>query len=354
MASLEDMRAAFGGAAGRRRLIVVAILLACGGGLFARYVVAPDGISERKADSLPLAVATGGEPIVPLPQEIRLDIRRVTLGRRLFHEPRLSVDNTVACANCHVLDHGGADSTPHSHGVGGREGGINAPTVFNSGYNFRQFWDGRAATLEAQIDGPIRNPLEMASDWPQVIAKLQADREYRHAFAEIYPDGMTADNIKDAIATFERSLSTPNSRFDRFLRGERDVLSGEELAGYALFKEIGCISCHQGVNVGGNLYEKMGVMEEYFGRRGNVTAADLGRYVLTGVEEQRFEFKVPSLRNVALTAPYFHDGSAATLEEAVRLMAKHQLGLTLSPERQRLIAGFLRTLTGEYQGKSLQ
>ncbi|HZW26636.1 MAG TPA: cytochrome-c peroxidase [Gallionella sp.] len=300
------------------------------------------------------AVEAGSEPIAPIPLDIRLDPARVVLGKRLFHEPRLSGDDTVSCANCHGLDRGGADQAVRSFGIGGREGAINAPTVFNSGFNFRQFWDGRAATLEEQIDGPIHDQAEMASNWPQVLGKLRRDGAYRKAFEAIYPDGITADNVKDAIATFERSLYTPNSRFDRYLRGDRAALSGDEQAGYRLFKELGCVSCHQGVNVGGNLYEKMGVMEDYFVARVNVTRADLGRYNQTGIEEQRFEFKVPGLRNVALTAPYFHDGSAATLEQAVRLMAKHQLGIALDEERQRRVVAFLRTLTGEYQGESLK
>jgi len=297
---------------------------------------------------------TEAEPITPIPLKLEFDPARVALGQRLFHDQRLSGDDTVSCASCHGLDHGGSDHTIHSRGVGGREGEINAPTVFNSGFNFRQFWDGRAANLEDQLDYPINNHVEMASSWPQVVAKIKADSEYAKIFRSIYNDGITVDNVKNAIATFERSLYTPNSRFDRFLRGDKSALSENELAGYLLFKNIGCVSCHQGMNVGGNFYEKMGVMKDYFGTRGHLTKADLGRFNLTGIEEQRFEFKVPSLRNVALTAPYFHDGSAKTLEEAVGLMAKHQLGVELNQTKQEKIADFLRTLTGEYRGVLLQ
>ncbi len=296
----------------------------------------------------------GQEPITPLPLQFTPDADKVALGGRLFHEPRLSGDGTVSCAQCHDLNHGGADHQVHSRGVGGKEGAINAPSVFNSGFNFRQFWDGRAETLEEQIDGPLLNPAEMASSWPQVIVKLNTDAAYRQAFAAIYQDGITAANVKDAIATFERSLSTPNSRFDRFLRGDKAALNPSEQAGYLLFKEIGCVACHQGMNVGGNLFEKVGIMGDYFAARGHLTPADLGRYNYTKVEEHRFEFKVPSLRNVALTAPYFHDGSAATLEESVRVMAKYQLGMDMGEAEQRLIADFLRTLTGEYQGVMLK
>ena len=318
------------------------------------WFMSPARVEPHRAAEFEYAVEAGSEPIAPIPLGIKLDPARVALGKRLFHEPRLSGDDTVSCANCHGLDNGGVDHSIHSHGVGGREGAINAPTVFNSGFNFRQFWDGRSETLEDQIEGPINSPVEMASAWPQVLGKLRRDGGYRKAFAAIYPDGITANNVKDALATFERSLYTPNSRFDRYLRGDKTALSEDEQAGYRLFKELGCVSCHQGMNVGGNLYEKMGVMEDYFVARGNVTPADLGRYNQTGIEELRFEFKVPSLRNIALTAPYFHDGSAETLEQAVRLMAKHQLGIALDEERQRLVAEFLRTLTGEYQGVPLK
>lgn len=332
---------------------LLAILLA-GATAFFVWLMSPPQVGPLRAITFEYAVEAGSEPIAPIPIDIKLAPDRVALGKRLFHEPQLSGDDTVACANCHGLDRGGADRAAHSFGVGGREGAINAPTVFNSGFNFRQFWDGRAATLEEQIDGPIHDQAEMASNWPQVLGKLRRDGAYRKAFDASYPDGITADNVKDAIATFERSLYTPNSRFDRYLRGDRAALSEDEQVGYRLFKELGCVSCHQGVNVGGNLYEKMGVMEDYFVARGNVTRADLGRYNQTGIEEQRFEFKVPSLRNIALTAPYFHDGSAETLEQAVRLMAKHQLGVELGEERQRLVAAFLRTLTGEYRGELLK
>ena len=336
----------------RYRWLLLAVF-ALGVLLYFWYVPAP--LVKPQPDVVPkVRSVINNEPIIPVPLEVKLDPARVALGKRLFHDPRLSGDNTVSCATCHGLDHGGADHTVHSRGVGGREGVINAPTVFNSGFNFRQFWDGRAKNLEEQIDGPVQNPLEMASNWPQVLGKLRADADYPKDFAAVYSDVITLDNVKNAIATFERSLYTPNSRFDRFLRGDKAALSGDELAGYKLFKAFGCVSCHQGVNVGGNLYEKMGVIEDYFGARGNVTKADLGRYNRTGIDEQTFEFKVPSLRNVALTAPYFHDGSVDTLDAAVKLMAKYQLGVNLTEVEQRQIVEFLRTLTGEYQGELLK
>jgi cytochrome c peroxidase len=216
--------------------------------------------------------------------------------------------------------------------------------------NFRQFWDGRAETLDDQIEGPIHNPTEMATDWPPILAKLRADSEYVTAFRAIYANKIDIFAVKDAIATFERSLITPDSRFDRFLRGNRNALSVQEKEGYRLFKENGCSSCHQGVLAGGNMFEKFGIVGDYFGDRGHVTKADLGRYNITGRDEDRYRFKVPGLRNVARTAPYFHDGSAQSLEEAVEVMARYQLGRQLSANDLQRIVQFLETLNGTLPG----
>lgn len=288
------------------------------------------------------------EPIAPLPLTISLNTEKVSLGSRLFHETRLSKDNTISCASCHSLSGGGADGKRNSHGIGGALGDINAPTVFNSGLNFRQFWNGRAATLEDQIEGPVQHPKEMGSTWVEVENKLKADDSYVKSFKALYPDGVTRNNVKDAIATFERSLITPNSPFDRYLRGEASAITATEKSGYQRFKALGCVSCHQGANVGGNMYQTMGVMSDYFKERGTpITEADLGRYNVTKIETDKFVFRVPSLRNVELTAPYFHDGSAATLEQAVRTMARYQLGRELPKEDVELLAAFLKTLTGQ-------
>ena len=301
--------------------------------------------------SVPIVVpASGQEPITPIPLELKLDARKVALGRLLFHDPRLSRDNATSCSHCHNLANGGMDGLPRSIGVDGSEINVNTPTVFNSGSNFRLFWDGRVATLEDHIDFQSKNPCEMGSTWDEVIDKLDKDAAYRRDFKAIYQEGPKMVTVKEVIATFERSLTTPNGKFDRFLRGDKSALDGDELAGYELFKNLGCISCHQGQNVGGNMYEKLGVVDNYFAHRGNVQKADFGRYNVTGIEEQRFEFRVPSLRNVALTAPYFHDASAATLEQAVAIMAKFQLGVDLSRDDIARIVKFLKTLTGIYQG----
>ncbi|MFO1349648.1 MAG: cytochrome-c peroxidase [Gammaproteobacteria bacterium] len=289
--------------------------------------------------------ANSNEPIQPLPQ-VQLDAAKVELGKRLFHDSRLSKDNTLSCASCHSLDKGGTDQSRVSTGVGGAKGPINAPTVLNSGFNFRQFWDGRADTLEDQAAGPVHNPIEMASNWPEVIGKLGQDPHYPNDFAKLYPDGIQGKNIQDAIATFERSLTTP-SRFDDYLNGDANAITAEEKQGYENFKKYGCIACHQGTNVGGNMYQYFGVMGDYFKDRGNETKADLGRYNVTGKEEDRHKFKVPSLRNIALTAPYFHDGSAQTLDDAVKIMVKYQLGRTVPEAERALIIKFLQSLTGK-------
>ena len=294
------------------------------------------------------------EPISPLPRNIDLPPAKVALGERLFRDPRLSSNNTIACVSCHDFDRGGTDRRQFSLGVGGKVGAINAPTVFNSGFNFVQFWNGRAASLEDQVAGPIHNPNEMASDWSQVLAKLGEDSDYRARFAAVYANGITATNVADAIACFERSLVTPDAPFDRYLRGDLNALSADQREGYRRFKDLGCTGCHQGVNIGGNLFQRFGVMRDFFAGKRSPTAADLGRYNVTGREEDRHVFKVPSLRNVALTPPYFHDGSVATLEDAVAVMGRVQLDRDLTPDDTRLIVAFLRSLTGKWQGKPLR
>ena len=286
------------------------------------------------------------EPIKPI-EEIDVDPEKVVLGRALFHDPRLSKDNTTACASCHDLANGGDDGLRVSVGVGGKAGTINSPTVFNVGLNFKQFWDGRADTLEEQIDGPLQSELELGSLWPEVLAKLHAHESYPARFSALYPDGITQKNAKNALAEFMKSLTTPNSRFDQWLRGDDDALTPLEERGYTLFKLYGCVSCHQGANVGGNMFQVFGVLNNYFQKRGNITDADLGRYNVTGDPLDRHAFKVPSLRMVALTAPYLHDGSAATLREALDAMFEFQLGRSAPDADKEAIVAFLKTLPGD-------
>ena len=287
------------------------------------------------------------EPIKPIPDDIEVHAEKAALGRALFHDPRLSRDDTVSCASCHDLRSGGDDGRRVSVGIEGKAGLINSPTVFNSGLNFKQFWDGRAGTLEQQIDDPVQSPLEMGSLWPDVVAKLYQDRDYPQRFKALYPDGISRDSIRNAIAEFMRSLNTPNGRFDRWLKGDEEVLDRVEKHGYALFKYYGCVSCHQGANVGGNMFQVFGVLNEYFRKRGNITEADLGRYNVTGNPADRHAFKVPSLRMAAHTAPYLHDGSAATLRDAVDAMFVFQLGRDAPDEDKEAIVAFIETLAGE-------
>ncbi len=292
------------------------------------------------------------EPIKPVPIMVEVNEAKVALGRRLFHDPRLSKNNTVSCATCHDLSAGGDDGQVVSIGIEGRPGLVNAPTVFNSGYNFKQFWDGRAHTLEEQVDGPLQSRIEMESIWPDVVTKLFQDEDYPRLFQEAYPNDaqiISRENIKEAIAEFQRSLITPNSRFDQWLRGNVGALNEQEKEGYALFKRYGCVSCHQGANVGGNMFQVFGVINDYFRKRGNITDADLGRFNVTGNEADKHAFKVPSLRMAAHTAPYLHDGSAETLRDAVDAMFEFQLGREAPDEDKEAIVAFIKTLAGEYQ-----
>ena len=303
--------------------------------------------------SVSLMAAQLDEALKPLPTVPVLDSAKVELGRQLFNEPRLSVNNTLSCASCHRLASGGADDKPFSIGFDGKPVQINTPSVLNASLNFKQFWNGRVDTLQAQVEQVVISPVEMGSDWKTVVQKLSDVPAYQSAFKQAYPDGVTVDNVQNALATYERTLLTPNSRFDQYLLGNTEILTIEEKYGYQRFKDYGCIACHQGVNIGGNMFQKFGVMGDYFKARGNPVESDLGRYLLTLDEEDRHVFKVPSLRNVAVTAPYFHDASAKTLEAAVDVMFKYQLGRNPSQEDKDLIIQFLKTLTGEWAGKPL-
>ena len=314
---------------------------------------ARDMRAEYYADDV--AEERAGEPVRPLPQSVEVDARKAQLGNLLYHDVRLSVDNTISCASCHGLSTAGVDNKQYSEGVAGQMGGVNAPTVYNALYNFVQFWDGRAATLADQAAGPPLNPVEMAStSFDEIIAKLEKDKLYVAAFNSLYPDGITEANITDAIEEFERTLITPNSRFDKWLRGDDEALTADEIEGYELFKQYGCATCHAGVNLGGLSYELMGLRNHYFADRGlDLTEEDNGRFKQTQQERDRHRFKVPGLRNVALTWPYYHDGTRQTLEEAVRDMAHYQSDVDLTDEQTAKIVAFLNTLTGEFEGKPL-
>lgn len=298
------------------------------------------------------AVNLAEEPIQPIPAAAKEDPAKVSLGNALFHDATMSKDGKVSCASCHDLKKGGTDQSVVSTGVGGKKGPINSPSVYNSGHNMVQFWDGRAKDLQEQAAGPVANPKEMAEDWKNVEKKLAAKKEYKEAFATLYAGKVTKENVTDAIAAFERTLVTPDSRFDLYLKGDESAITDEEKRGYALFKDTGCTSCHSGAYVGGDSYQQLN--PQYFADRGKITDADYGRFNVTKNEDDKHFFKVPMLRNVAVTAPYFHDGSQKTLEQAVTTMAKYQLGVEALPEADaKAIAAFLRSLTGKYDGKYL-
>ncbi len=293
------------------------------------------------------------EPIQVIPDSIPVDPAKVELGRMLYNDVRLSVDNSISCASCHDLSKGGTDNKPFSEGVGGQFGGINAPTVFNATFNFVQFWDGRAIDLAAQAAGPPTNPVEMAhKSWSDIENILAADKEFAEAFTAVYTDGVTEANICNAIAEYEKTLITPNSAFDRYLKGDSYAMTAEQIVGYELFKQYSCATCHAGVNLGGLSYEHMGLHKDYFANRGTeLTEEDYGR----GKQEDSIffdhRFKTPGLRNVALTAPYFHDATQATLLDAVNAMVEYQTSEDITHEEAEQIVDFLNSLTGEIPQK---
>lgn len=313
---------------------------------------------ERKklnADS-GIAEKFRNEPVWPVTMPQGLDSRKVKLGSILYHHTALSGDETVSCATCHPLDKGGADGLQTSTGIRKQKGDINAPTVYNAVFNHRQFWDGRAEDLQSQAGGPPMNPVEMdGGDWDKVAKRLEKDTAFAKAFKEVYPDGITEKNITDAIATFEATLVTVDSHFDLYLKGDTKAMSPEALKGYEEFKKAGCAVCHSGRNLGGQTFEYMGLKADYFKGRGNVGKInDKGLVSYTKDDRDTHKFKTPTLRNVELTAPYFHDGSVSTLKEAVEIMSKYQTDKKLTDEQIENLVKFLESLTGKIDGKKLE
>jgi len=282
------------------------------------------------------------EPIAPIPTTVAYDKEKALLGKRLFSEPLLSSDKSVSCESCHMLEAGGADPRRVSIGIKAQEGNVQSPTVFNSRFNFKQFWNGRADTLQEQAHQPVHNPVEMGADAELVEKRLNALSSYKKAFKRVYGTSKVRyEDVIDAIVEFENALVTPNAKFDRYLRKEME-LTPLELKGYLTFKETGCITCHNGINIGGNSFQKIGLIKPY----GHKTSyPDL--YSLTHKEVHKNVFKVPTLRNIELTAPYFHDASASTLREAIETMAYHNLGLKFTPEEVEALVAFMKTLTGD-------
>lgn len=296
-----------------------------------------------------------GEPVQPLPASLPTDSAKVALGFALYHDTRLSGDNTISCATCHGLNTAGVDRKQYSEGINGQFGGVNAPTVYNAALNFLQFWDGRAADLKEQAAGPPLNPVEMGcTSFDEICAKLADDKAFSAQFLAVYPEGFNQSTVTDAIAEFEKTLLTP-SRFDHYLMGAKNALTAEELEGYQLFKDNKCATCHVGMNLGGQSFEYMGIKDNYFDYRGTgLTDGDNGRFAVTKNEADRHRFKTPTMRNVLLTAPYMHDGTIRTIEDAIQVMHEFQIGRHISDAETAKIVAFLGTLNGEYNGAQLQ
>lgn len=283
------------------------------------------------------------EPVQPVEAVKPGSPEKVELGKMLFFEPRLSKSNAISCNSCHNLATGGVDNQVSSLGHKWKEGPINSPTVLNSSLNFVQFWDGRAKDLKEQAAGPIANPLEMAFTHQLAVETLQTLPEYRTRFAEVYgKEAFGIDEVTDAIAAFEETLITPNAPLDRWLKGDDKALTAQQLTGYQLFKDKGCTACHNGVAIGGNSYQKMGLVKRY-----QTSNPAQGRGAVTGEKQFIGWFKVPTLRNIELTYPYFHDGAVWDLKEAVQIMADIQLGQRLSEQEAEDMTAFLKSLTGD-------
>lgn len=293
--------------------------------------------------NIALAQSKRDQFIQPIEVEVIENNAKVELGKKLWFDPRLSKSGFISCNSCHNLSMGGSDNLKTSIGHNWQEGPINSPTVLNSKYNIAQFWDGRAKDLKEQAGGPIANPKEMSFTHEMAVDVVASIPGYVKEFKMVYGDGeITIDEITDAIAVFEETLVTPNSRFDLWIKGDDAALTEQELKGYELFATSGCVACHYGTAVGGSSFQKMGLMEEYITEN-----PAQGRIEVTGKDSDRFMFKVPTLRNVELTYPYFHDGEAQTLEDAVETMARLQLKRNYSEEETASVVAFLKTLTGD-------
>jgi cytochrome c peroxidase len=310
----------------------------------------PRGAPEQPSAAAPTEIdesllpAFGALPEVMESKDNPITEDKILLGRALFYEKRLSASNEISCNTCHILTVDGADARKTSVGHKKQAGKRNSPTVYNAAGHFAQFWDGRAKTIEEQAKGPITNPIEMAmQDEKSVLAELRRVKWYQEQFKKAFPDAkgevVTMDNLATAIGAFERKLVTP-SRWDKFLGGDKDALTAAEKAGFKKFTETGCNTCHAGPYLGGQMFQKLGLVKAW------PNQDDLGRYEVTKQDVDKMMFKVPSLRMIEKTAPYFHDGSVATLEEAVKLMARHQLGKELSDADVGSIVTFLKSLTG--------
>ena len=322
------------------RYAVALLSLSC---LFASSALAQDDLLAKAKQQF--------EPIPTAPPELPGNAAtpaKVELGKMLYFDPRLSASHAISCNSCHSIGLGGADAEPTSIGHRWQHGGRNAPTVLNAVFNKAQFWDGRAKDLEQQAGGPMVNPVEMASPQTHVAEQLKGIPGYGELFAKAFPgeaDPITLANAQKAIAVFEATLITPNAPFDRFLKGEQNALSPTQKAGLAVFMDKGCSACHNGINVGGGMYAPFGVVEKPGAEF--LPPTDKGRFMVTKTPSDEYVFKVPTLRNIALTAPYFHTGKAWDLRQAVAVMGTSQLGTQLTDDEIDKITTFLDSLTGE-------
>ncbi|WP_308445864.1 cytochrome-c peroxidase [Chitiniphilus purpureus] len=319
----------------------------CGGAHMDRHSGILTLITASGLGALMLAgavhAAPDPEPIQPIPPAKPGNRAVIELGKKLYFDPRLSKSGFISCNSCHNLSLGGTDNLKTSVGHQWQRGPINAPTVLNSSMNLAQFWDGRAKDLNEQAGGPIANPAEMAFSHPLAVDVLTSIPQYRAEFKKAFgTNRIDIGQVTKAIAAFEETLVTPNSKFDRWLKGDGKALNKTELSGYHLFKASGCVACHNGPAVGGNSFQRMGIVEPYPAK-----SPATGRMAVTGKDADRFNFKVPTLRNVELTYPYFHDGEAATLEQAIDVMGRLQLGKKFTKTEVMQIAAFLKTLTGD-------
>lgn len=320
---------------------MLVFLVVVGGYLIYRapYAAAPLATSDVHYKH---SVATG-QLIQPIPMKMKADPRWIRLGRMLFHSRLLSRDNTTACSSCHIVEFGGDHGLPVSIGVGNQTGTRNTPTVLNAVFNSKHSWDGHNRDLHTQVEASIQDSQKMGGNWADIIRKLKSDQYIVDSFQALSDEGVSPSTIVEAMVVYQSSLITPNSAFDRYLLGDRAALTDQQVRGYQKFKRYGCIDCHKGRNMGGNSQQKINY-SEYLP---SSLSQDLGLYHVSQKEEDKYVFKVPGLRNITLTAPYFHNGSVDTLEEAVTLMGLVQLGLELSYQDIDDIVNFLGSLTGE-------
>ena len=311
-----------------------------------------DSAPSVRAGSVPLVHAeSASEPIAPLPSSPPEDAARVAVGAELFASSVLSEDGQVSCKSCHDPAHTFVDGQALSRPAGRSPMAKNTPTLLNVAHLQVFNWDGRFGSLDDHLDALIQNPMVHGSTWSALAERLRRDEHWSQRFGHAFPDGVTGANAKAALLAFERSLASPGAPFDRWLLGEKGAISSRAAEGYALFKSRGCVSCHQGALVGGNLFQRLGIIKPYYADGDALPESDLGRFEVTGRPEDKHVFRVPSLRNVGLTAPYLHDGSLPTLPMAVSVMATYQLGRTLDKDQIDQIVAFLETLSGPVQGE---